>query len=243
MKPLNLWRSLLLSLTIVLVGLSLNGQAGKGINYQAVARNTIGQAIVNTDLTVKIGIVNTDAGNELIWIEEHQAQTNAFGILNLTIGADPANRIGGTAALFEQINWQDGSYALNVQMKEPGGEYTDLGDSPISAVPFAIVSEKVKQPMAQFSIQNNGSLPPEAALFEVRRSDGRPVFSVYEDGVWVYTDTADSKGTKGGFAVGGYGRKAKGEAVEEYLRVTPDSVRIYINDDPAKGKKGGFAVG
>ncbi|MCK4749347.1 MAG: tail fiber domain-containing protein, partial [Bacteroidales bacterium] len=76
----------------------------------------------------------------------------------------------------------------------------------------------------------------------VKREDGYPVFAVYEDGVWVYTDTVESgKGVKGGFAVGGFNR-GKGSG-EDYMRVTPDSIRFYIRQDEAKGVKGGFAVG
>lgn len=79
-------------------------------------------------------------------------------------------------------------------------------------------------------------------LFEVRNELGNPVFAVYNDGVMVFVDE-DKKGVKGGFAVGGYKKTAKG-VVQEYMRVTPDSVRIYVPDhDQRKGVKGGFAVG
>ncbi|MCK4750563.1 MAG: hypothetical protein KAT15_26075, partial [Bacteroidales bacterium] len=82
----------------------------------------------------------------------------------------------------------------------------------------------------------------ESPLFEVRREDGFPVFAVYNDGVMVYVDE-EAKGVKGGFAVGGYRRSAKG-ITQEYLTVSPDSVRIYVpNENGAKGVKGGFAVG
>jgi hypothetical protein len=217
------------------------GQQTKGFNYQAVARNAGGAVMAKADLAVRIGILNQENG-ETLWLEEHQVTTSDYGIFNLTIGANPSLKIGGSMEQFEQINWQEGSYSMHVQVKEQLGEFVDLGDSPILPVPYAMVSERVTQPLNQFTIQNTGDLPTDAALFEVRRADGRPVFSVYEDGVWVYTDTSDSKGTKGGFAVGGY-RRTKGDMGETYMRVTPDSVRIYINDDPAKGTKGGFAVG
>ncbi len=85
-------------------------------------------------------------------------------------------------------------------------------------------------------------LHPESPLFEVRREDGFPVFAVYNDGVMVFVDD-EAKGKKGGFAVGGYSRTAKG-INQEYMTVTPDSVRIYVPETvAAKGKKGGFAVG
>ncbi len=83
---------------------------------------------------------------------------------------------------------------------------------------------------------------PEIPLFEVRREDGVPVFAVFNDGVMVYVDEAQ-KGSKGGFAVGGYNTATKGYT-NEYLRVTPDSVRIYVPEQTqTKGAKGGFAVG
>lgn len=81
---------------------------------------------------------------------------------------------------------------------------------------------------------------PGQALFEVRRQDGQPVFSVYNEGVWVYVDDK-AKGAKGGFAVGGYNLNKKGPG-QEYIRVTPDSTRVYF-DEQTKGVKGGFAVG
>jgi len=50
------------------------------------------------------------------------------------------------------------------------------------------------------------------------------------------------KGTKGGFAIGGFSPATKG-ITNEYLRVSPDSVRVYIDEEGVKGTKGGFAVG
>ncbi|MGD0341678.1 MAG: fibrobacter succinogenes major paralogous domain-containing protein, partial [Bacteroidales bacterium] len=51
----------------------------------------------------------------------------------------------------------------------------------------------------------------------------------------------ETKGTKGGFAVGGFDM-AKGTK-DEYLRITRDSTRVYLNNTATKGTKGGFAVG
>ncbi len=62
---------------------------------------------------------------------------------------------------------------------------------------MALVFEKIQQP-SRFSIQNEGNVPQGIVLFEVLRADRLSVFAVYEDGVWVYTDTVDSKGIKGG---------------------------------------------
>jgi hypothetical protein len=243
MKIKSTMKSLLMVIGLMIIATCVNAQAEKGIHYQAVARNQDGGVMAEKELAVRIGIIDQEPDHQLIWLEEHQVLTSSLGMFNLIIGNDPQKRIGGTLETFEMIPWHQGSYALNVMVSEPGGDFVDLGTSPILAVPYALVSEQVSQPVPQFSVQNTGKLPIEEAIFEVRRADGRPVFAVYEEGVWVYTDTSETKGVKGGFAVGGYRRSNKGEVVEEYMRVTPDSVRIYINEEPAKGVKGGFAVG
>ena len=243
MKNKFFMKSLYLITTLVMIASVANAQTEKGIHYQAVARDGNGMVLAGKELTVRIGVIHQEPDYELLWLEEHQVATNQFGLFNLTIGVDPRKRIGGTLETFEMIQWYAGSYALNIQIGEPGGGFVDLGTSPVMAVPYALASGQISQPVPRFSIQNTGKLPLEEALFEVRRADGRPVFAVYEDGVWVYTDTADTKGVKGGFAVGGYRPGKRGEITEEYMRVTPDSVRIYINEEPTKGVKGGFAVG
>ncbi len=232
-----------LIITLMMIASGANAQTGKGIYYQAVARNSDGGILAGAELSVRLGIIRQEPLYELLWMEEHAVKTSQFGMFDVTIGIDPQKRIDGTMETFDMIPWETGSFALSIRIREPGGDFVDLGVSPLMAVPYALASEQLSQPVPRLSIQNDGKLPVEEALFEVRRADGRPVFAVYEDGVWVYTDTADTKGVKGGFAVGGYRRSNKGEVTQEYMRVTPDSVRIYINEEPAKGVKGGFAVG
>ena len=87
-------------------------------------------------------------------------------------------------------------------------------------------------------------------LFEVRRKDGQPVFSVYNSGVEVHVDDISAKGPRGGFSVGGFDKSPeKGTPViQKYLIISPDSVRMFIPETttlPAKGSgsRGGFAVG
>jgi len=99
-------------------------------------------------------------------------------------------------------------------------------------------------PGSRLEVMGNLSGDPIDPLFEVKRKDGQTVFAVYEDSVRIFVNTEETgKGTKGGFAVGGF-TPGKGVFEQEYLRVTPDSVRIYIDETiTGKGTKGGFAVG
>lgn len=85
--------------------------------------------------------------------------------------------------------------------------------------------------------------PPvnDSILFEVKNADGQVVFGVYPEGVRINVDDLGGKGTRGGFAVGGFS-SGKG-LTNEFLRVSPDSVRVYIDESSGKGTRGGFAVG
>jgi hypothetical protein len=97
-------------------------------------------------------------------------------------------------------------------------------------------------PFSRLEVQGNQSGNEEDPLFEVKRNDGQTVFAVYPEGVRIYVDEDVSKGSKGGFAVGGF--SASKGITNEYLRITPDTVRIYVDDSgTGKGLKGGFAVG
>jgi len=99
-------------------------------------------------------------------------------------------------------------------------------------------------PGSRLEVMGNMSGAPEDPLFEVKRKDGQTVFAVFEDSVRIFVNAEETlKGTKGGFAVGGFTPTTKGFS-QEYLRITPDSVRIYIDETiSGKGTKGGFAVG
>jgi hypothetical protein len=114
---------------------------------------------------------------------------------------------------------------------ESGGNiYRDNGNVGIGSI----------TPIGKLEVKGDAAQNDEVPLFEVKRQDGYSVFAVYPDGVRINVQDLPGKGSKSGFAVGGF-NPAKG-FTGEFFRVTPDSVRIYINDS-AKGSKGGFAVG
>ncbi|MEN8228332.1 MAG: hypothetical protein ABFS38_09285 [Bacteroidota bacterium] len=216
-------------------------QQQQGFTYQAVARNLSGSPLTDQALSVRIGIHAESLDGELIWGEEQDVQTTPLGLFTLMVGDPGAMNKTGSVASFDQIDWSATSYFLRVWLKTDG-EFMDMGGSAIQTVPIAQYATSAKNAAGNFSVQPNEDALPGEALFEVKRKDGQPVFAVYEDMVWVYSDPTTAKGIKGGFAVGGYNRTSKG-VTEEYMRVTADSIRVYVNDDPIKGIKGGFAVG
>jgi len=224
---------------ILLISTLVYSQSDIGFSYQAVARTADGYPLVKTEISVRFSIHLENLEGALIWQEEQDVQTSNLGLFSTVIGGEKAYNQSGKVDSFEEINWSEGPYFLQVWLKRDK-EFMDMGGATIQTVPLARHADMAKHSAGNFSVTGEPG-NPEAALFEVKRADGMPVFAVYDDGVWVYADPDSPKGVKGGFAVGGYSR-SKG-VVEEYMRISPDSARIYINQDPVKGIKGGFAVG
>lgn len=243
MKTRKYLQSLSALLALFLV-VNLNAQPGTGMNYQGVARDANGTILSGQELTVEVGIILLDENNKLIWEELHQVLTSPSGLFTLQIGTDRAARTAGVVDLFSHIDWGAGEHALQVRMAVGNGEMVDLGLSPILSVPYAAHAQQVQQPFSRMTVNSVGQGAEGEPIFEVRNSEGLPVFAVYDTIVWVYANGyPDGKGMKGGFAVGGYNTPNKGSVDEEYMYVSPDGVNVFINEDPVKGIKGGFAVG
>ena len=250
MKTTNLLRSedthlytIMLLLLFLISSPPLWSQPGQGFNFQAVAREDGGSLISNTDISVTAGIRKGAEEGELVWQESHSTLTNAYGLFSLVLCGDPGLKTRGTLSDPADIAWSDGAHFLELAIDAGEGPIS-LGVQALRPVPYSLSASGVNQNLTSLSVGGKAPDPDAEALFMVRRADGYPVFAVYEDGVWAFTDTVDSvKGMKGGFAVGGYNKRSKAPETEVYLRVTPDSVRIRVNDTPAKGIKGGFAVG
>jgi len=221
---------------------SLHSQVPEGFNFQALARDGNGNLIANKTVTLTAQIRSGSATGALVWEEKQETTTNEFGLMSLVICGDNALRTGGSASNVGEINWAGSLHFLGLKI-DAGNGLVDLGATQLRSVPYSLASAASVQSANTLQLQPETATLPGEAIFMVRREDGYPVFAVYEDGVWVYTDTTDAgKGKKGGFAVGGYNAR-KGGPAQEYMRVTADSTRIFVNNDPLKGKKGGFAVG
>jgi hypothetical protein len=239
------------------------GQVPTGFNYQGVARDVDGAVLANTPLEVTFAIHSGTEEGELVWEELHTITTDATGAFSLLLGNDPGKRTAGNALEFGAIDWSADKFFLKVFL-----DGSEVGTAQLMSVPYAAVAQHaVHAPEgpwtgeegnlffdqgnvsigsttaeSRLTIQGDPDSPIDTALFVVKNTDGNPVFAVYNEGVRVYIKDSNTKGVKGGFAVGGYVDN-KGILTNEFLRVTPDSVRIWINEPAGKGVKGGFAVG
>ena len=213
-------------------------QVPQGFNYQAVARLTTGEPIINTTMPVRITIQADSLGTSIIWQELHSSvTTNGFGLINLVLGKG-ARQVASTVATFSAIDWSVTPKFIKTEISYSG--WKTMGVTRFWSVPYSLNTANVTGTLSKLAVKGKTTLNDEA-LFEVKNKDGQTVFAVYNEGVRVYVSDG-AKGLKGGFAVGGFGTDKA--ASTPYFIVGKDSVRVYLDTNPlTKKSKGGFAVG
>jgi len=183
--------SLRSTLILLILGLFTSGtlyaQSEQGFTYQAVARDLSGNPLGEKKITVRLSIHAEGMDGEQVWTEDHEVLTSPFGMFTLTVGDPKALNQGGSAKSFDQIDWSASPFFLRVYLKTDN-EFIDMGGSAVQTVPLAQYATSAKSAAGSFSVQPNEDPLPGEALFMVRRRDGQPVFAVYEDMVWVYSD-------------------------------------------------------
>ncbi len=125
-------------LMVLLSSLTSIAQVPQAIRYQAIARDINGGIIANKDLAIKIFIHDGYEDGKILYAEKHNGKSNAFGLLNLSIG-----RGAVVEGIFENINWGLGEKFLSIEI-DFGGGYIKLGSSQLLSVPYALYSPSVK---------------------------------------------------------------------------------------------------
>lgn len=145
--------SLLLLATITF--LSAFAQVPQGISYQAVAFNSGGSPVVNSNVGVKISVLDNSANGTVVYEETHTKLTNAQGLFNLNIGEGTP-----TLGTFAAINWATNSKFLKVEIDPAGGtNYTSVGTNQLMSVPYALHSYTVDNILASNII---GGIEPDS---------------------------------------------------------------------------------
>ncbi|MDP4263893.1 MAG: hypothetical protein Q8941_15305 [Bacteroidota bacterium] len=131
-----------IALTILTLSfiICVSAQTPQAMNYQAIARNSLGQIVPSQNIGVRFTI--TDAtGNTVYYQETQSTTTNNFGLFTLAIGKGTA--VSGAIA---PIDWSTGGDKyLKVEIAPQGGSnYTIQGTTQLISVPYALYSEKTK---------------------------------------------------------------------------------------------------
>ncbi len=106
-----------------------------GINYQAVARDNLGNELKNQNLNVRLSIIAHDPTGEVEYAETHSVTTDNFGLFNLVIGAGA--HYAGSKDDFTDIDWASSSHFLKVEV-DFGQGFISMGTMQFLAVPYAL---------------------------------------------------------------------------------------------------------
>lgn len=227
-----------LSFILTLLVLTLNqisGQMPQKFNYQALIKDNTDKPLIEKSVSLRFSILHKTATGTVKYSEIHSTTTDKNGMVNIMIGT------GIPTGSFSSINWSDGPYFLKIELKYTTVDYVVMGTAELASVPYSMVASNLGGSLDKLKVKGQ-TTSPDSTLFEVKNKDGKTVFAVYNEGVRVYVPNSTAKGSKGGFAIGGFGSEKTGTGYE-FFRVTSDSIRIYIDTLSNKATKGGFAIG
>ena len=109
-------------------------QAPQKMSYQMVIRDASNQLIANTNVGVKISILQNASNGISVFEEAHTITTNSNGLASLVIG-------NGAPLLnaFSSINWASAEHFVKTEVDPLGGtNYTIVATNQLLSVPYAL---------------------------------------------------------------------------------------------------------
>src|SRR5687767_1760213 len=102
--------SLALLLTFALIGHAW-AQAPLEFNYQAILRDPSGLVLPSSTATLRIALLQGSENGPVVYDEEHDVTTNAYGLVNVSIGS--GQPLSGSMA---SIDWSTGLYYVRTSI-------------------------------------------------------------------------------------------------------------------------------
>jgi hypothetical protein len=143
------FKKYLLSLFLLLFFFKIDAQTG--IFFQAIARDNNTNPARDRKIYVQTNIIQTSPTGTIVLTEEHQTNTDAYGVFNIMVG--DGVRIGGALSGLSSIDWSKGPFYLNLKIAiTPVGlagvwdyskAWVDLGTTIFGTTPSALYANKV----------------------------------------------------------------------------------------------------
>ena len=151
-------KKLLLTIGILVAAASLWAQSPEKMSYQAVIRNSSDELIVNTEVGMKMSILQGSVSGSVVYEETQTPTSNANGLISIEIGGPDATIVSGD---FSTIDWSNGIYFLKTQTDPTGGtNYTISGTSQLLSVPYALHAKSAETLTVPF-VEVDGSITNE----------------------------------------------------------------------------------
>jgi hypothetical protein len=134
----NLFYKLIFSILAVLFTAEVMAQVPQGFNFQAVARNADGDLIANSELGVRVSVLQGSETGTAVYTETQTPTTSAVGSFQIVIGE------GTSEDDFSSINWSSDNFYVKLEIDPAGGtSYEELGTTRLLSVPYALLAQNV----------------------------------------------------------------------------------------------------
>lgn len=129
----------ILSLLAIMLGALVGYSQAPGIlNYQGVARNSVGNVLVNKTINLRLTIRDGSAAGPTVYQESRTVTTNPFGLFNVQVGSPGASSVTGT---IPGVNWAVGAKFIQVEIDPNGGtSFINIGTAQLASVPYSLYS-------------------------------------------------------------------------------------------------------
>ena len=130
-------KKLFTNLAAILLMVSVFAQSPEKMSYQAVIRNSSDVLVTNTQVGMKISILQGTADGSPVYVETQTPTTNENGLVSIEIGAGSAQSDN-----FSEIDWANGPYFIKIETDPAGGNsYSITGVSQLLSVPYALYAK------------------------------------------------------------------------------------------------------
>ena len=117
----------------------LLAQSPSKINYQAIARDVLGDPLINQSVTFRFTIHLDNSSGPAVFTETQNATTNGFGLVNMVIGN------GAGATNLSDVPWGANDVFLEVEIDPAGGSsFKSVSTTELVSVPYALHASTVE---------------------------------------------------------------------------------------------------
>lgn len=150
-------RKLLFTLLVTLLTFMAEAQSPYFFNYQGVARNSVGNAVVNKKIGLRLTIRDGGALGIPVYSETRIVTTNNFGLFNVQVGGAGATNVAGSIS---GTIWNVGTKWMQVEIDPEGGNtFKDVGNTQLISVPYSLYSNLTGDIVLPFNKSQNEEVP------------------------------------------------------------------------------------